>query len=58
MAGAAHDRAIPVGLALRRVDQRRLALLAKRDGLSKSAAVRQLIAAAWRDVSKEEKKES
>ena len=46
----------PPGLALRRVDQRRLALLAKRDGMSKSAAVRQLIAAAWRNLSEEEKK--
>ena len=48
------DRARPTGVALRREDQRRLAFLAARDGLSKSAAVRQLIAVAWRDASKEE----
>ena len=49
-----HDRARPTGLALRRVDHQRLERLAARDGLSKSAAVRQLIAVAWRDASKEE----
>ena len=49
------DRARPTGLALRRVDQQRLACLAARDGLSKSATVRLLIADAWRGVSKEEK---
>ena len=47
------DRARPTGVALRREDQRRLAFLAARDGLSKSATVRLLIATAWRDVSKE-----
>ena len=55
MGEKALDRASPVGLALRRVDQQRLACLAARDGLSKSAAVRRLIAAAWRDVNQEGK---
>ena len=55
MAGEkALDRARPTGLALRRVDQQRLACLAARDGLSKSATVRLLIADAWRNTSKEE----
>ena len=49
------DRARPTGVALRREDQRRLECLAARDGLSKSATVRLLIATAWRGVSKEEK---
>ena len=49
------DRARPTGLALRQVDHQRLECLAIRDGLSKSAMVRQLIAAAWRDVSKEDR---
>ena len=49
------DRARPTGVALRREDQRRLAFLAARDGLSKSSMIRVLIATAWRDVSKEEK---
>ena len=49
------DRARPTGLALRSEDHRRPAFLAARDGLSKSATVRMLIAAAWRVVSKEEK---
>ena len=53
-----HDRARPTGLALRRVDHRRLECLAARDGLSKSALVRQLIAVAWRNVSKEEQSKS
>ena len=53
-----HDRAKPTGLALRRVDLQRLECLATRDGLSKSAAVRRLIAAAWRDVNKEGQIES
>ena len=56
MAGEKLDRARPTGLALRRVDHRRLECLAARDGLSKSATVRLLIAAAWRDVSQEAKK--
>ena len=54
MTGAVRDRAIPVGISLRREDQRRLTLIAERDGLSKSGTVRLLIAAAWRDFSKEE----
>ena len=56
MAGKMDDRARPTGVALRREDQRRLAFLAERDGLSKSAALRQLIAVAWRDASKAEAK--
>ena len=50
------DKARPTGLALRSEDHQRLAYLAARDGLSKSATVRMLIAAAWRVVSREEKK--
>ena len=50
------QRARPTGLALRSEDHRRLRCLAARPLLSKIATVRLLVVAAWRDLSKEEKR--